>query len=445
MIEKNDIPLAERLRPKDFSEIYGQEELTGGSSPLKKLIEADILPSLIFWGPPGTGKTSLAYVISKKTKASFHSFSAASDKISQIQKVIESALRKGQLLKQKTIVFIDEIHRLNKAQQDKLLPYLEKGTIILIGATTENPSFELIPSLLSRTSVFIFKPLSDRALEKIIKRALSSKEALGMLKLKINEQTLKQLIGFADGDARRALNLLEFLVNSLGLKENQTITQEHLREVLQKKTLRFDKRGEQYYNLISAFIKSLRDSDPDAALYWLARMIESGQDPVFIARRMIIFASEDIGNAQPHALTLAVSCFEAVERIGLPEAAINLAQVTVFLAQAPKSNASYQAYLKALEDAKRGSFEVPLHLRNPVTKLMRDLGYGKDYKYAHDFYTKSQEFSQSHFPKEMGSRKYYFPKDIGYERKIRETTEKIRKSALKAKKSRRQAGRLPEK
>jgi putative ATPase len=404
---KKEAPLADRMRPEDFNDFYAQEDLVGLESPLRRAILSDNLSSLIFWGPPGSGKTTLAYIIAQKTKAHFTKFSATGAGVADVRRVVKEARDRRKFKNQRTILFIDEIHRFNKAQQDTFLPHVEDGTIILIGATTENPSFGVISPLLSRSSVYILKPLNPQGMKKILLRALKDKEkGLGGLGMKITNKGLERLVNFADGDARAGLNALEFAVNFLISKNEKTINEERISQILKEHALRYDKKGEEHYNLISAFIKSMRDSSPDGALYWLARMIESGEDPRFIARRMVVFASEDISNADPLALVIAVSVAHAVEYVGLPEAQINLAHGVTYLAMAPKCNASYSALLEATEDAKKGSFGVPLHLRNAVTSLMKNWGYGKGYQYAHDF--PDAKTNQTHFPEEIGEKKYYF-------------------------------------
>ena len=405
---RKQAPLADKMRPDDFDNFFGQEHLVGEKSPLKRAIQSDSLTSLILWGPPGSGKTTLARIIANKTKARFVKFSAVTTGINEVRKSIAIAKERLKFQNEKTILFIDEIHRFNKGQQDALLPFVEDGTVVLIGATTENPSFEVISPLLSRSAVYVLKPLSAQALKGILKRALKDKDrGLGKLNLTITDKALDKLVNFADGDARAGLNALEFVSNYLKQDKQKIIKANKLSEILKEHALRYDKRGEEHYNVISAFIKSLRDSDPNGALYWLARMVDSGENPRFIARRMVIFASEDIGNAEPQAIQVAIAVAKAVEYVGLPEAQINLAQATTFLATAPKSNASYVALLKAKQDSKKGAFGVPLHLRNAVTKLMEKVGYGKGYQYAHDLPNKKSE--QTHFPKEIGEQKYYEP------------------------------------
>lgn len=401
-------PLAERMRPRSFDDFFGQEEIVGRDRPLRRAIEADELRSVILWGPPGSGKTTLAHIIAEHTEAYFQPFSAATSGVPELRQVIEDAKKRLKFEKRKTILFVDEIHRFNKGQQDFFLPYVENGTIILIGATTENPSFELNAPLLSRSLVLVLKTLDDDSMKKIIERALKDATGLRSQNAKLDKGAVEALVQYADGDARAALNALEFIVRT---SKNKKITRKELLESLQK-SIRYDKKGEEHYNVISAFIKSMRDSDPDGALYWLARMVEAGEDPRFIARRMIILASEDIGMALPTALVVAIAVAQAVEHVGMPEAQINLAHGATYLASAPKSNASYMGLLAALQDVKEhGALPVPLHLRNAVTKLMRDLGYHKGYKYAHNF--KDAQVDQQHLPDKLKTEKYYTPKSAG--------------------------------
>jgi putative ATPase len=406
-----DAPLAERLRPQSFDDLTGQDEIVGKERPLRNAIETDRLSSVILWGPPGCGKTTLAHLISRSTKAHFVSFSAVTSGVSELREIIKAAEHRLVTKGQKTILFVDEIHRFNKAQQDAFLPHVEKGTIILVGATTENPSFEVVSPLLSRSLVAVLRPLDDEALGRILDRALADTErGLGAKRLVLSEGARRRLVGFANGDGRSLLMALEFVVEQAVLQPDGTrsLDEAMVETALLTKTLRYDKAGEEHYNLISAYIKSLRDSDPDGALYWLARMLEAGEDPKFIARRLVIFASEDVGNADPMGLVVATAVAQAVTFVGLPEAQINLAQGTTFLATRPKDNASYTALLEALQDAKAGgNLGVPLHLRNAVTSLMRDLGYGKGYRYAHD---DPRARDQAHLPDALKDRKYYKPK-----------------------------------
>jgi len=408
--EKNiEPPLAERMRPNDFDEFVGQKHIVGKGKILRQAIENDQLFSMIFWGPPGSGKTTLAKIITEKTNSHFIYFSAVDVSTKEIKKVIQEAKSRLKAYQQRTILFLDEIHRFNKAQQAIFLPYVEDGSIILIASTTENPSFEVISPLLSRCRVFVLKSLNQDELKKIIKRALLDKDkGFGKEKIEIKDEIINFLAESANGDARIALNTLELAVKIAPKNKNnfKIINQKIIEEVIQKKTLIYDKKGEEHYNLISAFIKSLRGSDPDAALYWLVRMLEVGEDPEFIARRMIIFASEDIGNANPTALVVAVAAAQALQFVGLPEAQLNLAQAATYLAKAPKSNASYLALLRAQEDVKKyGNLPVPLHLRNAPTKLMKDLGYGKNYQYPHNF--PQSKVKQEYLPKELKGKKYY--------------------------------------
>ena len=381
------------------------------------MIEKGKVPSLVFWGPPGSGKTTLTYIIAEKTNANIKRLSATGSGVSDLREVIKNA---RYLLKNKnksTILFIDEIHRFNKAQQDVLLPWVEKGTLILIGATTENPSFEIISPLLSRVRVYRLKPLEPGYIRKIIEKALEKDEEIKRLDIKIENDAMDYLIKISGGDARVALDTLEFAINILE-GEKIIIKKELLSSILQKQIL-YDKGGEEHYNLISAFIKSVRGSDPDAALYWMVRMLEGGEDPLFIARRMIILASEDIGNADPKALQVAVAAKEAVNFLGMPEAGIVLSQATTYLATAPKSNASYVAYSRARKTVKENpDYPVPLHLRNAPTELLKEAGYGKDYKYPHDF--PDQFIKENYFPEGMKKKIFYNPQGKGYEKKIKE-------------------------
>ena len=406
-----DAPLAERMRPRSFDDLTGQDEIVGKGRPLRNAIEADRLSSVILWGPPGCGKTTLAHLISLSTKAHFVAFSAVTSGVAELREIIKAAEHRLATKAQKTILFVDEIHRFNKAQQDAFLPHVEKGTVILVGATTENPSFEVVSPLLSRSLVAVLRPLDDEALGRILDRALADSErGLGAKRLVLSEEARRRLIGFANGDGRSLLMAIEFVSEQSVPQPDGTrrLDDPVVEAALLKKTLRYDKSGEEHYNLISAYIKSLRDSDPDGAVYWLARMLEAGEDPKFIARRLVIFASEDVGNADPMGLVVATAVAQAVEFVGLPEAQINLAQGTTFLATRPKDNASYTALLEALQDAKAGgNLGVPLHLRNAVTSLMRDLGYGKGYRYAHD---DPEARDQAHLPAELKGRKYYKPK-----------------------------------
>lgn len=393
-------PLADLLRPESFVDFVGQEHLVGENGILRKLVDQDELVSIIFWGPPGCGKTTLARIIAKKTKSHFIHFSAVSSGIDEVKKVVAQAKERGPLFNQRTILFVDEIHRFNKLQQDAFLPHVEDGTIILIGATTENPSFEVIGPLLSRCRVFVLKSLEEKDLDKIVERGIKQ------LKLKIKSDARAFLIESANGDARALLNVLE-IAAKLGRK---TLTLKDIEEALQKKTLLYDKAGEEHYNLISAVHKSLRGSDADAAIYYTLRMLEAGEDPLYLARRLVRFASEDIGNANPGALQLAVSVFDACDRVGMPECRIFLVQLAAYLAQSPKDNSAYLAESKALEDVKKyGNLPVPLKLRNTPTKLMKDLGYGKDYKYAHS-HTKEELKEEVCLPDKLKGRKYYLPK-----------------------------------
>lgn len=417
-----DQPLSERLRPTQISEIVGQEGILGPQSALRRQLEQDKLSSLILWGPPGVGKTTIARVIAHETKASFHALSAVLSGVKELKVVIDQAKQEKKFSGKKTILFVDEIHRWNKSQQDALLPHVEDGTITLIGATTENPSFEIISPLLSRARVYVLKALESHHLISLIDRALKDeKRGLGSQHLSIAPEAQEFLCEACGGDARRLLNALETAA-FLAQGQNE-ITKAHAEEAFQKKTLLYDKSGEEHYNVISAFIKSMRGSDPDAAIYYLARMIEAGEDPLFLARRMVIFASEDVGNADPQAIQVAISAMQAFDFVGMPEGWIPLAQAATYLASAPKSNASYMAYKKAKADVmEHGSLPVPLHLRNAPTKLMKNLDYGKGYKYAHDY--EGNVVNQQHLPDQLKEKKYYEPTENGYEKRIRDWLKK---------------------
>ena len=411
-----DIPLAERIRPKDLSEFYGQENLVGEGKPIRSMIENDTLSSFILWGPPGSGKTTLAKIIAEKTNADFYQLNAVSSGVKDLRKVIEIAEQNKQMNK-KTILFIDEIHRFNKAQQDALLYSVETGLIYLIGATTENPSFEVIPALRSRARVYILEDLSKNDLQKILNAALKKDKFLSGLQ--IENMDIDFLLYLSGGDARILLNILESSIIQEIDSESIEITKDVLENVIQKKNINYDKSGEEHYNIISAFIKSVRGSDPDAALYWLARMLEGGEDPLFIARRLVILASEDIGNASPNGLVLAEAAFGAVHKIGMPEARIILAQCTTYLASSPKSNASYMGIKNAETEVRNNAlYSVPLHLRNAPTKLMKDIGYGKEYKYAHDF--DNHFVKENYLPEEMDGKQFYFPSGNGQEKILKE-------------------------
>ena len=408
-----DSPLADRMRPQDFSDFVGQEEGLADGQPLRVAIEHDRVPSLILWGPPGSGKTTLAHLIAKKTQAAFVPFSAVLGGVPELRGLLKAAQQRLSVSGQRTLLFVDEIHRFNKAQQDAFLPYVERGDITLIGATTQNPSFEVIAPLLSRSMVVVLEALDEPAMEKIFDRALSDSErGLGASNIMFTSSGRQRLIRYGNGDARSMLTALEFVVGQVDSSKEKSVTidEDQIKNALLQKSLRYDKDGEEHYDLISAFIKCMRDSDPDGALYWLARMLEGGEDPKFIARRMMIFASEDIGNADPNGLLISSAVFHAVEVVGLPEAQINLAHGVTYLASAPKSNASYVGVLEARRDAREfGNLPVPLHLRNAVTNLMKDIGYGKGYRYAHDHPNEVKD--QSHLPETLAGRRYYRPTD----------------------------------
>lgn len=414
------IPLAERMRPRALDRFYGQEHLIGKGKILSQLIESDCLVSIIFWGPPGSGKTTLGYILAGHFNFPCVFFSAVLSGIKEVKEVMANAVSHKKLYEQPTVIFIDEIHRFNKAQQGAFLPYVEKGDIILFGSTTENPSFEVIAPLLSRMKVLVLNPLSEEALTRILREALADEgQGLGKLHLELEEQALKMIIDYANGDARRAINTLEI---SSSLAKGKRITAEEVKEALQKRILLYDKKGEEHFNLISALHKSLRNSDVDASLYWLARMIAAGEEPLYIARRLVRFASEDIGLADPQALSIALSAKEAYDFIGSPEGELALAEAVIYLASAPKSNRAYTAFAKAMKDVEQSPFEpVPFHLRNPVTDLMKDIGYGKDYAYAHNFAFSTTDMET--FPKRLKGRKYYEPGNLGLEKDIKKRME----------------------
>jgi putative ATPase len=419
-----DAPLAERMRPASMEEFAGQSHLLGEGKFLRRLIETDQVPSLILWGPPGSGKTTLARIIAHATRSRFVFFSAILAGVKEIREIVREAEDERKYRGRRTVLFVDEIHRFNKSQQDAFLPYVESGVLTIIGATTENPSFEVIAPLLSRCKVLTLEALQAEDIEGILSRALADPlRGLGTRGLALADDARAFIAEQAGGDARRALNTLE---TAARLAESGTIDLETAREALQKKPLLYDKGGEEHYNVISAFIKSLRGSDPDGALYWLARMIEGGEDPIFILRRLVILASEDIGNADPRGLQVAVSALQAFQLVGMPEGRIIMAQAVTYLATAPKSNASYAGIDEALAEVRKsGPLPVPFHIRNAPTKLMKDLGYHKGYKYSHDY--EEGYVAQQYLPDRLAERKFYRPAGHGYEKAIRERMEYLQK------------------
>lgn len=420
-----DTPLATRMRPRTLEEFSGQRHLLGEGRLLRQLIEEDRVQSMIFWGPPGVGKTTLARIIAGRTRSNFINFSAVTSGIKEIKEVMAEAER-SRLLGERTLLFVDEIHRFNKAQQDAFLPFVERGSIVLIGATTENPSFEVNAALLSRCRVFVLQALSTGELAALLKRALKDPLGFGGEQVEITEDMLAAIAGFANGDARTALNTLEMVVLNAHREDGKTtVTEEILEQCVSRRSLLYDKNGEEHYNLISALHKSMRNSDPDAAVYWLARMLEAGEDPLYVARRLIRFASEDVGLADPRALELCTAAYQASHFIGMPECTVNLTQAVVYLSAAPKSNALYMAYESAKKDAMKMLAEpVPLVIRNAPTRLMKELHYGEGYQYAHD--AEEKLTNMQCLPDSLLGREYYKPTTQGLEGRVKERLEKIK-------------------
>jgi putative ATPase len=424
-LAKTEAPLAERLRPKTLDEVVGLEDLLGPGRFLRNAIETDRIPSMVFWGPPGSGKTTLARIIAKTTRARFVPFSATSTSIKDIKILMEEARKLRQSRGAKTIVFIDEIHRFNKAQQDAFLPYVEAGDIVLIGATTENPSFEVNSALLSRTKVVVIPQLEREQVLTILRRAIDD-PSVKSFGIELTEDAHDFIAATSAGDARQALNSLQLVIET-ATKADNPIDLAKVKTILQRRSLMYDKSGEEHYNIISALHKSIRNGDADAAVYWLVRMLEGGEDPLYIVRRLVRAASEDVGNADPQALILAVAVKEAVHFIGMPEGGVAMAQLVAYLAAAPKSNAAYTGYGDAVSEVRQGDNPpVPLHIRNAPTGLMKHLGYGRGYKYAHDY--EDQTAPMECLPDALAGKRFYEPKDVGFEREIRERLEKMRKS-----------------
>ncbi len=423
---KRRAPLAARMRPRSFDEFVGQEHIVGSGCVLRNAIESDQIPSIILWGPPGTGKTTLANLVAAMTRCHFSPVSAVASGVADLRRIVAEAGDRLGMHGQRTILFVDEIHRFNKAQQDVILPYVENGTLILIGATTENPSFEVVSPLLSRCRVFTLEPLNDEQVEVILRRAMDDRErGLGGFQPRMDADAMKALVTLSNGDSRVALNALELATSAVDVDETgvRNLTAATIEDAMQRRAIMYDKAGDQHYDTISAFIKSVRGSDPDAGIYWLARMIEAGEDPLFIARRLVVLAAEDVGMADPQALSVAVAAQQAVHFIGMPEGRIPLAEATVYLATAPKSNASYLAIGRALQDVKKSRNEpVPLHLRNPATGLMKEMGYGRDYKYSHDY--EGHFAPMENLPPNLKGRRYYEPGDQGFEAEVAERLER---------------------
>ena len=416
-------PLADRMRPRTLDDFVGQERLLGAGKSLRKAIEAGRLSSILFWGPPGVGKTTLAEIIAVMSKSKFYSFSAVTAGVKDVRDVALKAQQDLKFAGIRTILFLDEIHRFNKAQQDYLLPHVEKGDLILIGATTENPSFEVNSALLSRLRVFILDPLQPEAVRKILIRALTDNtHGLGQHDLEVDDSGMDLIVSLAGGDARTALNILEASADLVDGSPQKIIDAPVVQEAAQRRNLLYDKQGEEHYNLISALHKSLRDSDPDAGLYWMGRMLEGGEDPLYVARRLVRFASEDVGLSVPQALEQAVAAFQACKFVGMPECALALAQVVVYLALAPKSNSLEAAYIAVKKEiGESGALPPPMHLRNAPTGFMKEIGYGKGYKYAHDF--PGAQVDQEHMPEKLKGRKFYYPTDRGFEKTLKERLE----------------------
>ena len=421
-------PLADRMRPRTLDDFVGQERLLGAGKSLRKAIEAGRLSSILLWGPPGVGKTTLAEIIAVMSKSKFYSFSAVTAGVKDVKDVALKAQQDLKFAGIRTILFLDEIHRFNKAQQDYLLPHVEKGDLILIGATTENPSFEVNSALLSRLRVFILDPLQPEAVRKILIRALTDNtHGLGQHDLEVDDSGMDLIVSLAGGDARTALNILDAGADLVGGNPQKIIDSSVVQEAAQRRNLLYDKQGEEHYNLISALHKSLRDSDPDAGLYWMGRMLEGGEDPLYVARRLVRFASEDVGLSVPQALEQAVAAFQACKFVGMPECALALAQVVVYLALAPKSNSLEAAYIAIKKEiGESGALPPPLHLRNAPTGFMKEIGYGKGYKYAHDF--PGAQVDQEHMPEKLKGRKFYYPTDRGFEKTLKERIEEKYKS-----------------